>query len=110
VPNRIHRDWDQPLPTGKRFAFIGKSGSVAQRARVTLVAPAFACCFAPDLEIDWHHDKLAHRRHFDGFQLACRELVLRIEFAQRVDRVAEKLEPHGSFSSGWPNVDDAAPH
>src|SRR6185503_4820118 len=35
----IHRDWNQPLPTRKRFSLVRKSGSIAQGACVTLGAP-----------------------------------------------------------------------
>jgi hypothetical protein len=49
----VHRDRNQPFPTGERFAFVGESSAIAQRARVTLVGPALARGFAPELEIDW---------------------------------------------------------
>src|SRR5512132_1900356 len=105
-----HRDRNQPFPTGKRFAFIRESTAIAQRARETLVAPTLARCFTPELKINWRDGVLMHRRHFDDTQLPRRQLVLGIELAQRVDRVAEKFEPHRSFSARRPNVDDAAAH
>src|SRR2546423_15694544 len=88
----IHRDWDQPFPTGECLSFVGERGAVAQRAREAFVVPAFAGGFAPELKIDRGDPELPHWRHFNHAQLTGRELVLRIKLAQRIDRVAEKFQ------------------
>src|SRR5829696_6846486 len=110
VGRGVHRDRKQPFPPSKRLSFVGESRAIAQRARESLIRPALTRGLAPELEVDRRDGKLVHRRHMDHLQLASRELVFRIEFAQRIDCVAEKLESYWRLSSRWPNVEDPAAH
>src|SRR5688572_30978738 len=106
----VRRERNQPFPTAKRFSFVGESGAVSERTIETLVGPTFARAFAPDLKIYRRHGPLAHRRHFHDAELSGGQLRLRIEFTQRIDRIAEELDANRSFMARRPDVDDATAH
>ena len=54
------------------------------------------------------HDRLAHRVEHDAVDLAQRALRLGIEPAQRLDLVAEQLDPHRMRRERRVDIDDAA--